>query len=426
MVTMAKSRPAIMVVAAAIILTTGHLAFASISGAPSHEVLSGNGVHKVNVTARVVDGKVESRMSLSAKRDNDWLEVWTFVFREGTHPAMVFVDNHGRVVTAGNSLAGTPDADHELVLYRDGKVFQRFSRDELLRKYGEAETAKFATGTRVVSIPPSWYGDSSYSCFDPEDRFCIWDDAARSWILVDLTDGSLVTADEQRQQYYVEQARKDAYAKIKEKNGKYCHDYYYRLARFLRPEDKPVFEKLLTVPFADVTGYSSGPGDIYFFAANRYRELAEWVLDALENGEQDAIADSRRFARHEAYRHLGSLTFNATFQQPPTSNDGVVVVWLEPAGRVDAEANGRPDHALGIDLRFKIHKPLAMPTRIHLYGITPGRYRARGYWNKDIEQFYKIKDDFWKRTGEFTIADTPVVIEEGKAVGVDVSFVNGR
>jgi hypothetical protein len=39
----------------------------------------------------------------------------------------------------------------------------------------------------------------------------------------------------------------------------------------LRPEDKPVFEELLTTPYSQEigTGYSSGPGDIYFFAGNR-------------------------------------------------------------------------------------------------------------------------------------------------------------
>jgi len=364
-------------------------------------------------------------MVLSAKRDDEWQELWTVEFADQTHPAAIHVDNRGDVVTVGNTLPGTRDGRHALAIYRDGKAFRQFSRDDMLKTYGEPDRARFATGTRVVSIHPPWYRHA-YACFDTDGRFCMWDDAARAWIVVDLTDGSLVKADEERRREYVEQVRKDAYARIAEKDREACYPYYYRLARFLHADDKPIFKELVTHPYSRhlASGYSSGPGDIFFFTANRYRELAEWALAAIEDGKQDAIADSRTLGRHEEYRHLGSLTFLATFEEPPTSDDGIVVLWLEPVGGTDdTEASNRPDHVMGVDLRYKIRKPLVMPVRMHLYGVTPGKYRVRGYWNKDIEQVYSIRDDFWKRTGQFTVADAQEVeVRKGKLVDVPLSF----
>jgi len=412
------------VIATAILLTGGDVGVGSIPNGGPRLAFSGNGKYKVGATARVAEGKIKSRMQLYAKEGDQYRQLWTVEFPDNTHPAEVYVNNHGCVVTVGNTLRGLGDGEPALAIYRDGKVFRKYSRDDLVNKCGEPETARFATGTRVVSIPPSWHR-YSYACFDPEDRFCIWDDATRAWVVVDLTDGSLDKADQKSNRYYVEQARKDACTKIEEKNGEYCYPYYYRLARFLRAEDKAVFEKLLTEPYSKQlgTGYSSGPGDIFFFASNQYREIAEWALAAIEDGKQDAIEDSHRFDRHEGYRHLGSLTLLATFQEAPTSDDGIVMVWLAPIGTADAAGSDRPEHALGIDLRFKIRKPLVMPVKIHLYGITPGTYRVRGYWNKDIERVYTIKDDFWKQTGQFTIEDIPEVeIEKGESVDVAVSF----
>lgn len=425
MLAKAKTILATAVIVSAIVLTGGGVVVGSIPNGGPRVAFSGNGEYKVSATARVAEGKIKSRMQLYAKEGDQYRQLWTVEFADNTHPAEVYVNNYGCVVTVDNTLRGRGVDEHALAIYRDGKVFRHYARDDLRKKYGEPETARFATGTRVVSIPPRWY-QYSYACFDPEERFCIWDNATRAWVLVDLTNGSLLNADEKSHRYYVERARKDAYTKIDEKNGEYCYPYYYRLARFLRAEDKAIFAELLTEPYSKQmsTGYSSGPGDIFFFASNQYREIAEWALAAIEDGKQDAIEDSRRFDRHEGYRHLGSLTFLATFQEAPTSSDGIVVLWLEPDdSSLAAAGSDRPEHALGIDLRFKIRKPLVMPVKIHLYGITPGKYRVRGYWNKDIERVYTIKDDFWKRTGQFTIADIPEVeIRKGRSVAVAVSF----
>ena len=61
---------------------------------------------------------------------------------------MAFVDNHGFVVTVGNPRLGSAADKRELVIYRDGKVIRRYSRDDLLSKYGQPQKARHAAGRR--------------------------------------------------------------------------------------------------------------------------------------------------------------------------------------------------------------------------------------------------------------------------------------
>jgi len=212
---------------------------------------------------------------------------------------------------------------------------------------------------------------------------------------------------------------KVSYENINSGEGKYSD--YRRLARFLHVEDKPVFEKLLMRPDENLLcGFSSGAFDFYYFTSNQYRALAEMVLNTLEKGGKDAIRD---FDNAKDYKHLGSLSISAAFEQAPRTEDGVIVLWLEPIEHSsDAIMKERPAHTMGIDLKWsfpaEFEKPIKMPVLMIMYGITPGKYRIRGYWSKDIKYLNDIEGDFWKRTGNLSIIDsTEVEICKGRFTG---------
>lgn len=418
-----KAAPAYLVIAA--VLASGGVAGASSPIEPKQS-LSADGKYKARVSAPDYKGKTRSQLRLFSKMSDAWVEVWKVDIAYKSHPGELHVSNRGSVVTVGSWEFGR-DA-HALGVYKDGKLVKEHAPADLRRKYSKPEkrtplAVRLDDSFTSLAGQHTWYG--SYRCFDRDKRFFLWDDPTQTWIVVDLNNGSLIKPDKDAQRFFIEKARDDAYVQIKEKQGEHCLPYYRRLTRFLKPADKPIFEKLITHPDPNsfYGGHSSGPGDIYYFVANPYRELAEWALPAIESGNEDAIGDVRSFHKRTKYRHLGTLKISASFEEVPTSSDGIVILWLEPVDAGDETKSKRPDHTMGISLRMTVSKPLVMPVKMHFFGVIPGRYRVRGYWNKDIDAPFKVRQDYWKRSGQFVIVDPPEFeISKGESLGVGVLF----
>lgn len=385
-----------------------------------YKQLSDNGQHKVTVSTPNEKEKIKSQIVVFTKYGDKWLLSWKITAVNPVQPACAYVDSNGScVITIGNWY-GRDDGNDEIVVYRKGKVIKQYSVDDLLGGHFRPEFHS--------SIGAEWLRDS-YSFFDKDQYFCLWVDFVKKWVVIDLSQGTLLKPDKEIEFRCETQARKVSYENINSGEGKYSD--YRRLARFLHVEDKPVFEKLLMRPDENLLcGYSTGiaGSGFYYFISNEYRELAEMVLNTLERGEKDAIHD---FDKNKDYRHLGSLSISATFEQAPRKEEGVIVLWFEPIEhRSDAIMKERPAHTMGIDLKWhfpfeleETNKPIEMPVLMIIYGITPGKYRIRGYWSKDIKYLNDIEGDFWKRTGDLSIIDSmEVEIRKGRSTDAIVSF----
>ncbi len=396
--------------------------------APSdYERVSANGKYKVKITVLDETKGSHAQVAVFEKRENQWRPTWSAERVSPVMPANTFVGNHGTcVVTVGN-VNGVSNND-DIVVYRDGKLLQRYSLEDLLSKRPETKLPVFA------SCMGGWNG--SFTFVDQRQRLCLWVDHAREWVLVDLLKGTPTSVDQMTALICEEQARIDAYANLKNKSGD-SYEPFRRLARFLNQKDKPIFDELLSRPNDLGCGYQTNSSDdsILYYASNPFRDLAEQALAAIDVGKKDAIGNSNYWSmsdRQNNYRHLGSLNISAKFGKAPKSSDGIIVLWLEPVDREDADKtklNG-PEHSLGIDLFYKFpdrlkkeSRPLDLPVKMSLFGVTPGKYRVRGYWNRERKYVHEIGKDFWKRTGEFTLADSPEIeIRKGKAAEAVVSF----
>lgn len=159
-------------------------------------------------------------------------------------------------------------------------------------------------------------------------------------------------------------------------------------------------------------------------SSNRMRELAEMVLTSLKNGEKNAI---RNFDKEKDFKHLGTLKISADFEVAPRKKEGLIVLWLEPVG---AKEKDRPEHDIGIDLKYhfpflsqKKDEPLKMPVNIVMYAVTPGKYRIKGYWKKEDKNCMDVSRDYWEKTGDYIITNSPEIeIFKAKSTNAKVSF----
>jgi hypothetical protein len=397
-----------------------------------YEKLSDNRKFKVKVTAPNKEKQTKSKIVVSQKKDKQWRELWVMTSVNSVQPATAYITNDGsRVVTIGESIGdalGRNKGDHDLVVYQEDKVLKHYARTEVLNENN--------IYTLNRGIHSGWWHDV-YSYIDKSQRFCLWVDSASQWVLVDLPKAALVEADRETLLRCEKRLRKDMYANFKQYDANGGHEYsdYRRLARFLRPKDRSFFEKLLEQPDRFSCSHSQSGSDFYYLSYNNYRTLAEFAIIALDAGKTDAIRDVNSWIQFQrnGYPHLGSLNISTTFEEAPRKGNGCLVLWLEPIdgeNKDDTELNERPAHVMGIDFSTSIptkmvlnNVPLDSPVRMKMYAVTPGKYHIRGYWDKDATYLSKIASDFWKRSGGFILAESPVVeLKAGGSLDVAIAF----
>lgn len=381
--------------------------------------VSENGLYKVKVTVPEKDLNLPSEILTFKKNGDDWDRSWDVLAINKEEPMRAQISNDGKyVVTVGNWY-GRDKGNDEVVVYREGKMLNHYSLVQLLGGHYRP---------KVWSSGGSEWLINSIQFFYEDKQFCIWLDFRRKWVVVNLEDGNLVKPSVKDQFKYRERARKLCFEKIKRGRG-YIEPYYHIIARFLKPEDRPMFEDMLKRPFQSIRCQRGMDRNFHYWYYNRYRELAEMALDALDKKKNDAIID---FKRNKDYKRLGSLEMLATFDNAPKKGEGVIMIWLEPItdAKNNSEKNKRPDHAMGIELEWqfpfdkkKKEESLDMPVIIVMYGVTPGKYKIRGAWIKDKKMIHQVYE-CWNSKERITITPSPTVdIRAGKITeGVKISF----
>lgn len=388
------------------------------SWAPPHsfETLSPSGEHRITVHAPVKASNTKSRIVVKSKLAGRWTKQWTRTVVNEVMPRKAFLNDAGtRVVTMGNWYGTETKAD-SLVVYKSDGVLARFS------------IAKLAGPEAILplsSAGAAWL-DDYHAGFDEQLGFYLWLDFARQWVVIDPVNGTLRKLNPELISKCEERARKSLLPRITA--GKPSFTDYQLLSRFLRAEDSPLYQRLLSHAEDSLgcgTVHQSNKnapdyGLIEYYQANRYRQLAEDSLDALAKGNSDAGYNHQK---KEDYKRLGNLQLTAHFDHLPKKNDGSIIIWLEPVLKEgQAPKKARPAHALGISLRWNAPErygvapdPGKVALPINFYGVTPGQFRVRGFWSKKTKQPNGVKADFWTRTGEHTVVDAPA-LEIGKGL----------
>ena len=388
------------------------------------EVLSANGEHKVTVHAPVVATETKGSIVVESKIAGQWTKKWTQTVVNELMPYKVIINDSGsRVVTLGNWY-GKENGDDSLVVY---------DRDRVLSQYSIAELAEPDVSLRKNSAGTGWLMNS-HSSFDESLGFYLWMDYAKTWCVIDMTNGQLRELTPTLVSQCEGFARKSLLLRINTDEPDFSS--LMILSRFMRAEDKELFEPLLEYP-GDLLGCGSRHqsnktfpdyGLIEYYQTNRYRDLAEDALDALAEGASDADYGQ---SKKDQYKRLSSLQLTAKFDRLPTKEDGAIVVWLEPITKErSALVQTRPAHAIGIDLLWNaperygvdpLSPQLSLP--INFYGVTPGRYHLRGFWSKQLQSSREVNDDFWTHTGEFSVADgTTIELKKGATATAGIVF----
>lgn len=384
-----------------------------------YERIAANGKMKVQVAKPDPKTKTPCRLTVLEKVNDAWREVWTVNPINPIQPERAYVSDDGAcVVTIGNASGGPDDTKEQLVIYRDGKLKDRYALEDILQGHDTAAIP------RVTICPGGWWRDSFE--FIDDQRLCLFVDFAREWVLVDLKRSALVDVSDSDQATCRARARRDIYETLSRDVGGHHFPTYRRLTRFLRAKDRTLFERLLTQP--NSLGLPSGYSDDYYTTANRERDLADLALQAIDAGEEDAIPGwpHPAFNRKIEYKRLGSLKIAAKFPRPPTTTDGIVVLWLEPVNGRDKGV--APANAIGIDLEYQFPgklklagKPLSSPVTIFFHGVAPGQYKIRGYWDRKTRYKHLIEKNYWQRTGDAAVAtDTIIKIDIGKTAEAEV------
>lgn len=388
------------------------------------ETLSENGDYKVTVRAPVEATETKGLIVVESKIAGQWSKIWTQPVVNELMPTHVILNDSGsRVVTLGNWY-GKETGDDSLVVY---------DRDRVLARYAIAELTEITATPPMTSAGSGWLMDS-YTGLDEELGFYMWLDYANTWCVIDMASGQLRKLTPEIVSHCEELAREVLISRIK--TDKPDFSSLMILSRFMRAEDKELFE-----PFLDYCDDQLGCGTrhqtnktfpdyglIEYYQRNRYRDLAEDALAALAEGESDA---DYRNSKKDNYKHLASLKLTAKFDQLPKKEEGSIVVWLEPITKDGAAlAPSRPAHAIGIDLLWQSPESygndpedpdVSLP--INLYGVTPGRYHVRGFWSKKLRTTNEAKADFWKRRGEYRVADrTAIELNPGVTATVEIVF----
>ena len=382
------------------------------SWAPPHdfEVLSANGEHRVTVHAPNKASGGKSHFVVESKIADQWKKKWEQTVVNEIMPHMVVLNDSGsRVISLGNWF-GRETGNDSLVVY---------SEDGALAQYSVAELSHPEALQPLSSAGSAWLMDS-HSGFDENLGFYLWLDYARKWSVIDLSAGQLRKLTPKLVRQCEDLARVFLFSWIN--SGEPNFSNYKLLSRFMRPDDKELFESLLTHSGENLgcgarhqgNKTSADYGLLEYYHANRYRDLAETALDALAGGASDADYPQGRI---ENYKRLGSIKLTAKFDQLPKKEEGIIVVWLEPVAKKGiALVRNCPAHAIGIDLHWQAPERYGINPRapkntlpINFHGVTPGSYRVRGFWNQKVKSSHEIDKDFWTRTGETKVIDVPMV-----------------
>lgn len=387
-----------------------------------YEQIAVNGLMKVHVAKPDPETETPCRLTVLEKVDDEWRDVWSVNPVNPIQPAKAYVSDDGRcVVTIGNASGGPDHTKEQLVIYQEGELKDRYALEDILQGHVIADSIP-----RRLTCPGGWWRDSFE--FVEDQRLCLFVDFAQEWVVVDLNRAALVGVTDSDRAVCEERARKDIYEALAQDVGDYPYPMYRRLVRFLRAEDRSLFEPLLTQP--NLLGLPSGYSDEYYMTSNRERDLADLALQAIDAGEKDAIGNSPQppFHHEMEYKRLGSLKVAATFPLPVTTSDGIIVIWLEPVGGRD-EAKP-PANAIGIDLEYQFPsqlksagKPLSSPVTFYFRGVAPGQYQIRGYWDRQTRHKHLVEESYWRRTGESTVtSDVTIEINVGETAEAEVEF----
>lgn len=395
-------------------------AFACWMAPADYETVAENGKYKVTVTAPDNKNTIKSQVSAFEKNGDEWTKNWTIAAINSVQPSHAHISNDGLTIITFGNWGGHDEGNDELVVYRKGQLVKQYSVDGLLGGHFKP---------KIHSTAGSEWLIYSFNIFHDDAQFCLWIDLIKEWIVINLESGQLIVPNEENKIKYESKIRKQSYDKI-ESGEDYFH-HYRQVARFICPEDKLIFEKMLMRPNDNLDcGSVEGDSDFYYYISNEYRELAEMALCALDNGEKDAIRD---FDRDKDYNHLGSVKISAIFEQAPRKDEGCIILWLKAIGNDNDGDNlidKRPAHALGIDLKYsfpyglqKANKPMKMPVQMIMYGILPGKYRILGYWRKDAKHLYDMERDFWQLTGDSIVTNSPTIeIVKGRFTEAAIMF----
>ena len=387
-----------------------------------YERLAVNGKTKVHVAKPDPATNTPCRITVLQKGAAEWRKQWAVNAVNPIQPARAYVSDDGRcVVTIGNASGGPDHTKEQLVIYHDGKLKDRYALEDILPGHVPADNSP-----RTAICPGGWWRDSFE--FTEDQKLCLFVDFARQWVLVDLKQAALINVTDSARARCDKRARRDIYETLARDIEGHHYPTYRRLIRFLRAEDRSLFERLLTQP--NSLGLPSGYSDEYFMTSNQERDLAELALQAIDAGKRDAIgaAPHPPFNSEIKYQRLGSLKIAATFPRPVSTGDGIIVIWLEPVRGPNEDIP--PANAIGIDLEYQFPsplksagKPLHSPVTFYFRGVAPGRYRIRGYWDRKTRYKHLIEKNYWRRTGESTVtSDTNVDVEIGETAVAAVVF----
>ena len=392
----------------------------SIGFAPhKYQNISKNKKYLLTVFPPDEKNKLKSQIIVSLKKGNKWDEIWKVTAINKVQPAEAYITNDGTSVLTLSNWYGKDEGKDALVIYKQGKFFKQYSIDDLLGGH-------FEPGFHSIDGPAEWLWHK-FVIYDGNSEFAVWVDFVRKWVVVNIENGEIIKPSQKQLKKFEEIIREYSYNAIND--GEWTSYTHYRnLALFLRPEDKPLFEELLTYPDLNLScGFGGNDDSFSYVSSHQYRELAEMVLDAFDQKKTDAIYSFNR----DNYKRLGSLSIYADFKIPISKEDGIIVLWLEEIKNGEiSKLEKRPTDSIGIELNFafpydlgKANKPMNGPLDITMYGVNPGKYRVCGYWDKKTKIPDSIEDVFWKRRVSPSIIRIPEVeIFKGKNTEVKVLF----
>lgn len=336
-----------------------------------------------------------------------------FVADDGKH--VVTVNENSRRVHGGMG-------DYVLAFYNRRGLIKNYSLEQILHYPDKIDRQQFwGLSDRSVS-GRSWASRPMFlDEYQGKLYFCAWLYKGARWLAWEVAGGEEVTLNDGMREHWDHKGLLWA-----RQYDMQSHGYYSALRflnRFKKPEDRRIFESLLTSKDFYTNYETRNKKFVRFYSQSSRRSLAESLLTGWDGHPQET--DSRP---DQKYYYLGVVEGTVDLPREPRPGDHWMCIYLIAETEDTSKwYSSVPVHRLAKSfskyfLRNQQWPGSSIPFVIQ--GVTPGKYRIKAVWDNAAP--YTFEDNYIKgppQDGDYVSVDSPVIIvtagEKVKDIVVD-------
>lgn len=344
-------------------------------------------------------------------RDQEGWILWHCTLGNEGAPQDVFVTDDGKYVVTVNENSRRVHGgmgDYVLAFYNRRGLIKNYSLEQILHYPDRIDQKEFR---RLVSRSVSGRGWVSRPTFLDEYQgklyFCAWLHKGVRWLAWEVAGGEEVTLNDDMREHWDHKGLLWARQYDMQSRGYYSALRF--LDRFKKPEDRKIFESLLTSNDFYTNYETRNKKFVRFYSQSGRRSVVESFLTRWDGHPPET--DSRP---DQTYYYLGVVEGTIALPREPRPGDRWMCIYLIPETEDTSKwYSSVPVHRLAKSfskyfLRNQQWPGSSIPFVIQ--GVTPGKYRVKAVWDNATP--YTFQDNYIKgppQDGDYVSIESPII-----------------